>query len=204
MNMAAGFREEVCAPWLSNWNGVFMGGMNQHRKLQGTITMDANGGGTECDRIVGWRRYNSFYSGSFALMADVESYEAKNPLLYLFRRQREDSGGQEISWRLRWRGSRHIHNTQTYRLGFRGIGKYIAATAGILEDIQPIRLGNGFIFNSGIKNLSPDEFGKIKSFPDLERCGEFREMTPMAASTPVQDGSLYYLRWMGGGATGIP
>jgi len=205
MNMAAGFREEVCAPWLSNWNGVFMGGMNQHRKLQGTITMDANGGGTGATALLDGDDTAAFILAPGALMADVESYEAKNPLLYLFRRQREDSGGHG-----KFRGGCGgeaavlIHNTQTYRLGFRGVGKYIAATSGIFGGYPADSIKNGFIFNSGIKNLSPGEFGKIKSFPDLERCGEFREMTPMAASTPVQDGDLYYLRWMGGGGYGDP
>jgi N-methylhydantoinase B len=205
MNMAAGFTEEVCAPWLSNWNGVFMGGINQHQRLQGTITMDANGGGTGATASLDGDDTAAFILAPGALMADVESYEAKNPLLYLFRRQREDSGGHG-----KFRGGCGgeaavlIHNTHTYRLGFRGVGKYIAATSGIYGGYPADSINNGFIFNAGPRILHPLEFGKIKSFENLERYGDFKEMTPMAASTPVQDGDLYYLRWSGGGGYGDP
>ena len=170
MNMAAGFTEEVCAPWLSNWNGVFMGGINQHQRLQGTITMDANGGGTGATPFLDGGDTAAFLLAPGALMADVESYEAKNPLLYLFRRQREDSRGHG-----KFRGgcggeaAVFIHNSQNYRLGFRGVGKYVAATAGIFGGYPADSIKNGFIFGAGNKILSPDEFGKIKSFVDLER-----------------------------------
>ncbi len=205
MSMAAGFTEEVCAPWESNWNGVFMGGINQHKSLQGTITMDANGGGTGATAVLDGDDTAAYILAPGALMADVESYEAKNPLLYLFRRQREDSGGHG-----KFRGGCGgeagvlIHNTQTYRVGFRGVGKYVTPTLGIFGGYPADSIKNGFIFKSGVDMLSPDIFGQLKSFKDLENVGNFKEMTPMAASTPVKDGDLYYLRWMGGGGYGDP
>jgi len=205
MNMAAGFADEVCAPWLSNWNGIFMGGINQHKRLQGTITMDANGGGTGATGSLDGGDTTAFMLAPGSLMADVESYEAANPLLYLFRRQREDSGGHG-----KFRGGNggeaavFIHNTQNYRIGFRGIGKFVASTSGIFGGYPADSIQNGFIYGSGLKDLRSSEYKKIKTFADLESCSQFKEMTPMAAATPVQDGDLYYMRWMGGGGYGDP
>jgi N-methylhydantoinase B len=135
----------------------------------------------------------------------VESYEAKNPLLYVFRRQREDSGGHGKN-----RGGCGgeaaviLHGCKSYRLGFRGVGKYVASTSGIFGGYPADSIKNGFIFGVGEKLFNPGDLSRIKSFQDLNEFGVFEEKTPMAASVPVRDGDLYYLRWMGGGGYGDP
>jgi len=205
MNMAAGFVSEVCAPWMSNWNGVFMGGINQYGKLQGTITMDANGGGTGATPLLDGGDTMAFILAPGALMADVESYEARNPLLYLFRKQRTNSCGHG-----KHRGGSGgeaavmIHNTSNYRVGFRGVGKYVAATSGIFGGYPADSIKNGFIKNTNLKNIFTAEYKKIRTFDELKNYGEYQEMPPMASSTPVHDQDLYYLRWMGGGGYGDP
>lgn len=205
LNMAAGFTNEVCAPWMSNWNGVFMGGINQHQRPQGTITMDANGGGTGATPFLDGGDTTGYILAPGALMADVESYEAKNPLLYVFRRQREDSGGHG-----KYRGGCGgesavvLHGCKSYRLGFRGVGKYVASTSGIFGGYPADSIKNGFIFGVGDKILTADAISKIRSFEDLCDFGSFEEKTPMAGSVPVKDGDLYYIRWMGGGGYGDP
>ncbi len=205
MNMAAGFTDEVCAPWLSNWNGIFLGGINQHNRLQGTVTMDANGGGTGATGSMDGGDTTAFMLAPGSLMADVESYEAANPLLYLFRRQREGSGGYgKFCGGNGGEEAVFIHNAQKYKIGFRGIGKFVASTSGIFGGYPADSILNGFFFGSGLLDTQSSEYKRIKTFADLERCCRFTDMNPMAMGTPVQNGDLYYMRWMGGGGYGDP
>ncbi len=206
MNMAAGFTSEVCAPWMSNWNGVFMGGLDQYGNSQGTITMDANGGGTGATPYQDGDDTAAFILAPGALMADVESYEAKNPLLYVFRRQRTDSCGHGMfRGGLGGEAAVMVHNTSKYAVGFRGFGKYIAPTHGLFGGYPADSIRSALVMQPDLKDKLTQEYSDIiESFDRLKETGELRDCNPIEPPTPMKDGDIYYLRWSGGGGYGDP
>src|SRR4030067_521605 len=151
MFLAAGLKETVCAPWNSSHGGCFMGGKNQLWKLDGTVLFDANGGGTGATLSADGDDTAAFILAPGAMMADVESYEAKYPLPYLFRRKRKDSGGYgQFQGGFGGEAAVMIHGSEKWQVGFRSLGRKVACTSGILGGYPANSHIQGFLFRPAL------------------------------------------------------
>jgi hypothetical protein len=122
--------EGVIAPWNGNVNAVYMGGLDQYGQLQGSLTLDTNGGGTGGTPFDDGDDTAAFMLAAGSIMADVEMHEANLPVEACFgasapipaatadarRRERRDRrhGAQLVAMarrfpRHRCRGHDHAH-----------------------------------------------------------------------------------------------
>ncbi|MDY6974469.1 MAG: hydantoinase B/oxoprolinase family protein, partial [Thermodesulfobacteriota bacterium] len=126
------FRGDLNAAWATGSCGLSYGGIDQYGTRTGSMLMDpfASGCGAGYDR-------DGVDSGGLQMTpesdcADVETYEAAGPLLYLFRKHRMDGSGPG-----KFRGgaglelAHMVHNTPGLYLSERGIGDKITPTVGL-------------------------------------------------------------------------
>ena len=206
MAMAGGLTDAVCAPWNANINSVFMGGADQYGQLQGTLTLDANGGGTGGTPYDDGDDTSAYMLAPGALMADVEMYESVYPLLYLYRRQRRDSAGHgRMRGGLGGESVVAIHNSAGWRVGFRGLGTQAAMTHGLAGGYPADCSHVGYLRGANPQQLSPQEYGRLLGpLDDLIHRPETEPLQSMVAPRPMKPGDIYYLAWAGGGGYGDP
>lgn len=206
MAMAGGLTDAVCAPWNGNINSVFMGGIDQYGQLQGTLTLDANGGGTGGTPSDDGDDTAAYMLAPGALMADIEMYEAVYPLLYLYRRQRPDSAGHgRMRGGLGGESAVAVHNSSGWRVGFRGLGTQVAMTHGLAGGYPANCSQVGFLRGANPVELSPAEYarllGPLEEMADLPQA---ERLTAMVPSRAIKAGDIYYLGWAAGGGYGDP
>jgi len=206
MAMAGGLTEAVCAPWNGHINSVFMGGVDQYGQLQGTLTLDANGGGTGGTPFDDGDDTSAYMLAPGALMADVEMYEAVYPLLYLYRRQRPDSAGHgRMRGGLGGESAVAIHNSAGWRVGFRGLGTQAAMTHGLAGGYPANCSQVGFLRGVNPQKLSASEYARLLGpLEELVSRPQAEPMKAMVAPRPMKAGDIYYLAWAAGGGYGDP
>jgi N-methylhydantoinase B len=207
MCLAAGLQDTVCAPWDSSHSGCFMGGRSQFGRLEGTVLFDANGGGTGATLSDDGDDTSAFILAPGAMMADVESYEAKYPLMYLFRRKRQNSGGYgQFQGGLGGEAAVMIHGSQDWQVGFRSIGQKVTCTSGILGGYPANSHLHAFVFRSAQpgSRLTAAELNQLLTLGDLLKHPGAKVVPPMCPSTALSEGDIYIQCWSGGGGCGDP
>lgn len=207
MCLAAGLRDVVCAPWNSSHGGVFMGGQTQFGELEGTVTFDANSGGTGATLRADGDDTAAFLLAPGAMMADVESYESKYPLLYLFRRKRQNSGGYgKFQGGLAHESAVMIHGTKNWKVGFRSIGRKVACTSGILGGYPANSHLHGFLFRSATSGarMSGSQLNQLLRIEDIVEMPGVKIVPPMCPVTLLAEGDVYFQCLSGGGGCGDP
>lgn len=137
-----------------------------------------------------------------ATIADVESYELRYPILYLFRRQTEDSGGPGM-----YRGGAGISMMYVAH-GVDEIPTKILHTFGVEQPESPGLCGGypsttnqfAFLRDSNVQSrfadgVVPQSFEELEGA--LEVCGAY-------AVTSMGGGDVYFTMSMGGGGYGDP
>ncbi|HXF98516.1 MAG TPA: hydantoinase B/oxoprolinase family protein [Gaiellaceae bacterium] len=160
----------------------------------------AGGGGALCHRD--GIDTGGHTSSLRATIADVESYELRYPILYLYRRQTEDSGGPGM-----FRGGAGISMMYVAH-GVEEIPTKILHTFGVEQPESPGLCGgypsttNHFAFLRGSNVLERFAAGLVpQSFAELE--GTF-EVCGAYAVTSMRAGDVYFTMSMGGGGYGDP
>ena len=204
MAMAGGLSESVIAPWNGNVNAVYMGGIDQYGQLQGSLTLDTNGGGTGGTPFDDGDDTAAFMLAPGSMMADVEMHEANYPVVYLFRRQRTDSCGHG-----RMRGgvggeiAVAVHNSSKWRVGFRGIGAEVSTTRGLAGGYPADSARTGFVPGVDPFKLSPAEYGRLlRPVDELMRMDRAEPQKALIPPRLLAPGDLYYTAWCGGGGFG--
>lgn len=207
MCLAAGLKDTVCAPWNSSHSGVFMGGQTQYGGLEGTVTFDANSGGTGATLQADGDDTAAFILAPGAMMADVESYESKYPLLYIFRRKRQNSGGYgKFQGGLAHESAVMVHGTESWRVGFRSIGRKVACTSGILGGYPANSHLHGFVFGSSTSGsrMTGSQLNRLLKMEDLLELPGAKIVPPMCPATQLSEGDVYFQCLSGGGGCGDP
>ncbi len=207
ISLAAGLRDTVCAPWNTTQGGCFQGGRNQLGRLEGTVLFDANGGGTGATLTADGDDTSAFILAPGSRMADVESYEVKYPLLYLFRRKRQNSGGYgKFQGGLGGEAAVMIHGSKRWQVGFRSMGQKVTSTTGILGAYPANSNPLGFIFRLATSGsqLTSAELNQLLSVDALLKRPDARIVPPMCAPVPLSEGDIYVQCWAGGGGCGDP
>lgn len=206
MSMAGGLDESVIAPWNGNVNAVYMGGIDQYGELQGSLTLDSNGGGTGGTPFDDGDDTAAYMLAPGSIMADIEMYEANYPVVYLFRRQRTDSCGHG-----RMRGGLGgeiavaIHNSAAWRVGFRGIGGAVSTTRGLAGGYPADSARAGFLMGVEPFKLSADEYRKLlRPVDELMLTDGAEPQPPLIPPRLLAPGDVYYTAWCGGGGFGDP
>ncbi len=206
MAMAGGLSEFVTAPWNGSVNSVFMGGLDQYDQLQGTLTLDSNGGGTGASPMMDGDDTSAYMLAPGSFMADVEMYEANYPLLYLFRRQRRDSAGHgEMRGGLGGEAAVAVHGSDGWRVGFRGLGTQVAVTHGMAGAYPASPARVGYVWGANPQGGNADNFAKFQgSLDEISGLGRAEAAEALTPPKPMKEGDVYYLAWSGGGGLGDP
>ena len=206
MALAGGLSESVIAPWNGNVNAVYMGGLDQYGQLQGSLTLDTNGGGTGGTPFDDGDDTAAFMLAPGSIMADIEMHEANLPVVYLFRRQRADSCGHgQMRGGVGGEIAVTVHNSSQWRVGFRGIGAEVSTTRGLAGGYPADSARTGFIPGINPFKLTPAEYGKL--LRPVDELMELPKAEPQKALIPprlLAPGDLYYTAWCGGGGYGDP
>jgi N-methylhydantoinase B len=183
-----------------------MGGTSQHGNFDATATFDANGGGTGATLTEDGDDTAAFILAPGAMMADVESYESRFPLMYMFRRKRENSGGYgQFQGGLGGEAGVMIHGTDNWKVGFRTIGRKVAATTGIFGGYPANSSVNGYVRRDGNSaRLSIEERNRMLNVADLLGHPGIEVTEPIIRSKALADGDIYFQCWSGGGGLGDP
>ena len=141
-----------------------------------------------------------------ALMADVEMYEVVYPLLYLYRRQRQDSAGHgRMRGGLGGESAVAIHNSSGWRVGFRGLGTQAAMTLGLAGGYPANCSRVGYLRGALPEGLSPAEFARLQGpLDELISRPQAEPLSAMVAPRPMKAGDIYFLAWAAGGGYGDP
>jgi N-methylhydantoinase B len=204
MAMAGGLSESVIAPWNGNVNAVYMGGVDQYGQLQGSLTLDTNGGGTGGTPFDDGDDTAAFMLAPGSIMADIEMHEANHPVVYLYRRQRTDSCGHgQMRGGVGGEIAVAIHNSNKWRVGFRGIGVEVSTTRGLAGGYPSDSARTGFVLGVEPFKLSPAEYAKLLGPVDelLKRKGAIAEKA-LIPPRPLAPGDVYCTAWCGGGGFG--
>ncbi|HWQ24647.1 MAG TPA: hydantoinase B/oxoprolinase family protein [Gaiellaceae bacterium] len=191
---------------MAGWQGVkaleeLFGFDREGRRFGGPLLDGmAGGGGALCHRD--GIDTGGHTSSLRATIADVESYELRYPILYLFRRQTEDSGGPGM-----YRGGAGISMMYVAH-GVDEIPTKILHTFGVEQPESPGLCGgypsttNQFALLRGSNvrerlaaGVVPQSLDELEG--ELEVCGAYA-VTSMAA------GDVYFTMSMGGGGYGDP
>jgi N-methylhydantoinase B len=204
MAMAGGLNESIVAPWNGNVNSVYMGGIDQYGQLQGSLTLDTNGGGTGGTPFDDGDDTAAFMLAPGSIMADIEMHEANHPVVYLFRRQRTDSCGHgQMRGGVGGEIAVTVHNSSRWRVGFRGIGTEVATTRGLAGGYPADSARTGFIFGVDPLKLSPAEYAKllrpVDELMDMDAAVPEKALIPPRLLAP---GDIYCTAWCGGGGYG--
>jgi N-methylhydantoinase B len=206
MAMAGGLDESVIAPWNGNVNAVYMGGLDQYGQLQGSLTLDTNGGGTGGTPYDDGDDTAAYMLAPGSIMADVEMHEANHPVVYLFRRQRKDSCGHgQMRGGVGGEIAVAVHNSSQGRVGFRGIGAEVATTLGLAGGYPADSARTGFIPGIDPFKLTPEAYGRL--LRPVDELMTLKGAQPQQALIPprlLAPGDLYYTAWCGGGGFGDP
>ena len=206
MALAGGLTESVIAPWNGNVNAVYMGGLDQYGQLQGSLTLDTNGGGTGGTPFDDGDDTAAYMLAPGSIMADIEMHEANLPVVYLFRRQRRDSCGHgEFRGGVSGEIAVTVHNSNQWRVGFRGIGAETSTTRGLAGGYPADSARTGFIPGVDPFKRSPAEYAKL--LRPVDELTELPAAQPQKALIPprlLAPGDLYYTAWCGGGGYGDP
>lgn len=206
MAIAGGLSESIIAPWNGNVNAVYMGGIDQYGELQGSLTLDSNGGGTGGTPFDDGDDTAAYMLAPGSIMADIEMYEANYPVVYLYRRQRGDSCGHG-----RMRGgvggeiAVAIHGSKAWRVGFRGIGGAVSTTRGLSGGYPADSARAGFVFDSDALKLPPEHYREL--LQPVDTLMQMKGAAPQAPLIPprlLAPGDIYCTSWCGGGGFGDP
>jgi N-methylhydantoinase B len=206
MAMAGGLSESVVAPWNGNVNSVYMGGIDQYGQLQGSLTLDTNGGGTGGTPFDDGDDTAAFMLAPGSIMADIEMHEANYPVVYLFRRQRTDSCGHgQMRGGVGGEIAVTVHNSSHWRVGFRGIGTEVATTRGLAGGYPADSARTGFVFGVDPLNLTPAEYAKLlRPVDELMRMDGAMPEKALIPPRLLAPGDIYCTAWCGGGGFGDP
>jgi len=206
MAMAGGLSKSVIAPWNGNVNSVFMGGLDQYGQLQGTLTLDANGGGTGATPFEDGDDTAAYMLAPGSIMSDIEIYEANYPLMYLFRRQRTDSCGHgQMRGGLGGEIAVAVLESSQWRVGFRGFGTQVATTHGLAGGYPADSAKVGYIRGLDPDKLSAAEYaGLLRPLAELIRSNRAEPAPALTPPRLMAPGDVYYLAWTGGGGFGDP
>jgi len=206
MAMAGGLTQSVTAPWNGNVNAVYMGGIDQYGELQGSLTLDSNGGGTGGTLFDDGDDTAAYMLAPGSIMADIEMYEANYPVVYLFRRQRADSCGHgQMRGGLGGEIAVAIHNSAAWRVGFRGIGGAVSTTRGLAGGYPADSARAGFLLGVDPFKLPPAEYRKLlRPVDELMRMDGAEPQPPLIPPRLLSPGDIYYTAWCGGGGFGDP
>ncbi len=198
------FRGDLTAAWSVGLCWLSYGGMDQYGTRTGSMLMDpfASGCGAGYDR-------DGVDTGGCQMTpesdcADVETYEAAGPILYLFRKHRMDSAGPG-----KYRGgagmeiAHMVHNTPELYISEHGMGEKITTSVGIW---------GGYPSSSGIQILLEDgeavkeelENGRIPW--TIEECQKIKgaKKMPLYYGKIVPEGATGVFHTTGGGGYGDP
>ncbi len=206
MAMAAGLSESVVAPWNGNVNSVYMGGIDQYGQLQGSLTLDTNGGGTGGTPFDDGDDTAAFMLAPGSIMADVEMHEANHPVVYLFRRQRQDSCGHgQMRGGVGGEIAVTVHNSSQWRVGFRGIGTEVATTRGLAGGYPADSARTGFLFGVDPLHLPPADYARLlRPVDELLHMDGARPEKALIPPRALAPGDIYCTAWCGGGGFGDP
>jgi N-methylhydantoinase B len=191
---------------MAGWQGVkaleeLFGTDSEGRRFGGPLLDGmAGGGGALCHRD--GIDTGGHTSSLRATIADVESYELRYPILYLYRRQTEDSGGPGM-----YRGGAGISMMYVAH-GVEEIPTKILHTFGVEQPESPGLCGGypsttnqfAFLRASNVRErlsdgVVPQSFAELEG--TLEVCGAY-------AVTSMRSGDVYFTMSMGGGGYGDP
>jgi N-methylhydantoinase B/oxoprolinase/acetone carboxylase alpha subunit len=198
------FRGDFNAAWATGICFLSYGGIDQYGTRTGSMLMDpfASGCGAGYDR-------DGVDSGGIQMTpesdcADVETYEAAGPILYLFRKHRIDSGGPG-----KFRGgaglemAHMVHNTGSLYISEHGVGEKITPTLG---------MWGGYPSSSAIQVLIEDgelvkkELQKGNVPWTIEDCQKIKgaKQMPLYYGKVVPEGATGAFHTTGGGGYGDP
>ena len=191
---------------MAGWQGVkaleeLFGHDADGRRFGGPMLdgMAGGGGATCCHDGIDTGGHTSSLR---ATIADVESYELRYPILYLYRRQTEDSGGPGM-----YRGGAGVSMMYVAH-GVDEIPTKILHTFGVEQPESPGLCGGypsttnqfAFLRDSNVRErfadgVIPQAFTELEG--TLEVCGAY-------AVTSMGGGDVYFMMSMGGGGYGDP
>jgi N-methylhydantoinase B len=206
MAMAGGLAESVIAPWNGNVNAVYMGGIDQYGQLQGSLTLDTNGGGTGGTPFDDGDDTAAFMLAPGSIMADVEMHESNYPVVYLFRRQRADSCGHgQMRGGVGGEIAVTIHDSSRWRVGFRGIGAEVSTTRGLAGGYPADSARTGFIMGVDPFARTPAEYAQLlRPVDELMKMGNAEPQKALIPPRLLAPGDVYVTAWCGGGGFGDP
>lgn len=206
MAMAGDIKEAICSPWHGHVNSAYMGGVDQHGQLQGTVTLDTDAAGTGATPFMDGDDTAAYMLAPGAILSDVEMYEASYPVVYLFRRQRTDSTGYgQMRGGLGGEIGVAIHGSTQWRVGFRGLGTMLSMTHGMAGGFPADLARAGYVIGAKPFEQSPADYLKcLLPVNELAHAKGAEPSTALVAPRLLAPGDIYYLAWPGGGGYGDP
>jgi len=201
------FHQDINSGWSTNMVLPFFGGVNQYGISTGSMFFDCFAGGTGAGIDRDGVNTGAAEMNLESNVADVETNEMVNPMMYLWRREAKDSGGDGM-----YRGGAGFsfcqvaHNTPAMVVGHIGQGSQVSTTPSMCGaypacSTKTITARNVNSFERFAKGEVPYSLEDIyKMFPDA-----VQEMPPQSPSAPHPDGSIWAVDGeVAGGGIGDP
>lgn len=199
------YKREAMAVWSGTSMAPIFAGTSQHGfQFAATEMSHFGGGGGACSEHDGVDTAGIVFNTT-PNMPNIEDQEAEYPVLYLFRRHLQDSGGPG-----KFRGGRSgelaytIYDAPTGQLEglFAGTGAEMPNAIGIAGGLPGSAISIARVVKTDIKA----RIDSGKALPDRLKAvdGELEWLICKHVRSPILAGDVWYHSWQGGGGYGDP
>jgi N-methylhydantoinase B len=199
------YKREAMAVWSGTSMAPIFAGTSQHGfPFAATEMSHFGGGGGACSEHDGVDTAGIVFNTT-PNMPNIEDQEAEYPVLYLFRRHLQDSGGPG-----KFRGGRSgelaytIYDAPTGQLEglFAGTGAEMPNAIGIAGGLPGSAISIARVVKTDIKA----RIDSGKALPDRLKAvdGELEWLVCKHVRSPILAGDVWYHSWQGGGGYGDP
>ncbi|OPY56621.1 MAG: Acetophenone carboxylase delta subunit [Pelotomaculum sp. PtaU1.Bin035] len=201
------FHGDINSCWSTNMIAPFFGGVNQYGITTGSMFFDCFAGGTGAGVDRDGVNTGAAQMNMESNIADCETNEMVNPVMYLWRRESKDSGGPGM-----YRGGSGLsfcqvaHNTPALVFGQIGLGSEVSTTpslcggypAGSVKVIAARHINSSERFAKGEVPYSLEDIYNMYS-------DDVQELPPQSPSAPHPEGSIWAVdSQVAGGGLGDP
>lgn len=199
------YKREAMAVWSGTSMAPIFAGTSQHGfQFAATEMSHFGGGGGGCSEHDGVDTAGIVFNTT-PNMPNIEDQEAEYPVLYLFRRHLQDSGGPG-----KFRGGRSgelaytIYDAPAGHLEglFAGTGAEMPNAIGIAGGLPGSAISIARVVNTDIKS----KIDARTALPDRLKSinGELEWLICKHVRSPINTGDVWYHSWQGGGGYGDP